>query len=145
MANILLSVGFVNSLSMSSTKSFFLIELVGDVRGNCYRSYLCKPGKLIVNRTNRLLDRFFKRPSDAHDLTDTLHATAQESTDATELLEVPTGNLDDNVVQTRLEAGRRDSGDGVSDFVQGDIETEFSGDKGEWISSSFRSKSRRSR
>ena len=60
--------------------------------------YLGKSGELIIDRTNRLLDRFLKRPTDTHDLTNTLHAAAQEATDATELLEVPTGNLDNNIV-----------------------------------------------
>jgi len=53
---------------------------------------------LIIDRTNRLLDCFLKRPTDTHDLTDTLHAAAQEAADATELLEIPTGDLDNNVV-----------------------------------------------
>jgi hypothetical protein len=53
---------------------------------------------LIIDRTNRLLDRFLKRPTDAHDLTDTLHAAAQEAADAVELLEIPAGNLDNNII-----------------------------------------------
>jgi hypothetical protein len=144
MANILLSVGLVSSLSISSTKSFFVIGSVG-YPDNRRGSYLGKPGELIIDRTNRLLNRFLKRSTDAHDFTDALHATTQEAADTTELLQVPAGNLDNNIVQTRLEAGRRDSGNGVPDFVQGNVKTKFSGDKRKWVSGGFRGKSRRSR
>lgn len=60
--------------------------------------YLGEPGELIIDRTNRLLDCFLKRPTDTHDLTDTLHAAAQEAADTTELLEVPTGNFYNDIV-----------------------------------------------
>ena len=82
---------------MSSTKSFFAGGSA-KVLSESLRGYLGKSGELVIDRTNRLLDRFLKRPSDTHDLTDTLHAAAQEPADATELLEIPTGYLNNNIV-----------------------------------------------
>ena len=97
MANILLSVGLTSSLSISSTKSFFAGGSA-KVISEPLRGYLCKPSELVIDRTNRLLNRFLKRPPDTHDLTDTLHAATKEAADATELLEIPTGYLNNNIV-----------------------------------------------
>lgn len=112
--------------------------------GNFRRGYLGKSGELVIDSANRLLNRFLKRPTDAHDLTDALHAAAEEATDTVELLEIPTRNLHNNIVQTWFEACSRDLGDGVPDFVQGDVETQLGGDKGKRVSGCFRGKSRRS-
>ena len=142
MANILLSVGLISSLSISSTKSFFAGRSAG-VQHSCRGIYLSKSGELIVNRANRLLDRFLECSTDTHDLTNTLHAATEQATDTAELLEIPTGNLHDDVVQAWFETGCCNSGDGVPDFVQGNVETELGGDESEWVSSGFGSKGRR--
>lgn len=74
-------------------------------------THLCKPSKLIVDRPNSLLYSFFECPPNAHNLTNTFHAATQESTDAIELLEIPTRYFDHNIIQARFKTCTGDFGD----------------------------------
>lgn len=100
-------------------------------------AYLSEPSELIVNRSNCLLDRLLKRSPDTHDFTNTLHATAQEPANAVELLQIPSRNLDDAVVQARLKTSAGHLCDRVLDLIQWDTETELSRDKSKGVSSGF--------
>ncbi|KAH0294696.1 carbamoyl-phosphate synth, partial [Aureobasidium sp. EXF-3399] len=82
-----------------------------------------------IDSTDSLLNGFFECSSNAHDFTNTLHGGAEESGDASELFQIPTRNLDDNVVEGRLEAGAGNLGDSVLDLVQRDTETKLGSDE----------------
>lgn len=58
-----------------------------------------------VDLTDSLLETLLECTSDSHDFTDTLHSRTDFSTHVSELGEIPLGNLRDNVVQRRFEAG----------------------------------------
>ena len=90
-----------------------------------------------VYLTNGLLQTLLERTTNSHDFTDGLHARAEEAADAVELLEVPARDLDDTVVQARLEARAGDLRDRVLDLVQRDAEAELCRDEGQWVASCF--------
>lgn len=98
-------------------------------------TYFGEASKLIINSSNSLLDRLLKCPSNTHDFTDTLHAATEQSADSIELLEIPSRNFDNHVIQTRLETCARNFRDGIFDFVKRDTETQFCSDECEWVSS----------
>ena len=83
------------------------------------------------------MDRLFERPTNRHDLSDTLHTTTEQLAHAAELFEVPARNLDDNVVETRLKACTGHLRDGVLDFVERDAKAQFRCDEGKGITRSF--------
>ena len=56
--------------------------------------------------------------ADRHHLADRLHLRTERSVGAGKFLELPLGNLDDHVVERRLEAGRRLARDVVGDLVE---------------------------
>ncbi len=80
-----------------------------------------------------LLDGLLEGPADGHDLADRFHLRADLLRDAAELLEVPAGDLDDEVVEGGLEAGGRDLGDRVRQAGQGVAEGELGGDEGQRV------------
>ena len=88
-------------------------------------THLRKSRKLVIDRPYRLLDSLLERPADAHHLAHALHAATQQPADAVELLEVPARDLDDDVVQARLEARRRHLRHRILDLVQGDAQPEL--------------------
>ena len=96
-------------------------------------AYLCKPSKLIIDGPNGLLNRLLERAADAHNLTDALHAAAEQPRHATELFEVPARDFDDDVVEARLEARRRHLRDRIFDLVERDAKAELCRDEGEWV------------
>lgn len=107
-------------------------------------TYIGKSRKLIVDRPDGFLDGLLKRPADAHDLSDTLHATAEQSTDTAKLLQILSWNLDDNVIQTWFEASGGDLRHRVLDLVERNSQTQFSRDKRQRITGRFRCQRRRS-
>lgn len=66
-------------------------------------------------------------------LSDTLHGTAYFMGHAMEAVQVPAGDLGDNVVETGLEAGCGLLRYGVLDLGQGDTQSQLSGDKSQGI------------
>lgn len=79
--------------------------------------------------------------ADAHDLAYTLHAAAEEPADTAEFLEVPSRNLDNDIVQTWLKASASKLRHRVLDFVQGNAETKLSRNEGKRVSGRFRGES----
>ena len=65
-----------------------------------------------------LLERFFERGADGHDLAHGLHAGRQGLRGSLELLEGEARDLHDAVVDRRLEAGRGGTGDIIRDLVE---------------------------
>jgi hypothetical protein len=71
---------------------------------------LSKTVKLIIYGPDCFLNRFLEIAANTHNFTYTLHAATQQFTNAAELLQIPSWNLDHNVIETRLEAGTSDPG-----------------------------------
>ncbi len=86
-----------------------------------------------LEHTGGLLDGLLERPADGHDLAHRLHLRADLLRDAAEFLEVPAGDLDDEVVERRLEAGRRGPGDGVPEVGQAVAQGELGRNEGQGI------------
>ena len=74
-----------------------------------------------------LLDHFLEVTADGHHLADRLHARSQLARDALELAQVPARYLADDIVERRLEAGRRALGHVVLQLVQTVAEAELRG------------------
>ena len=96
-------------------------------------AYLRKAKELVVNSTNGFLDSLLERAPNAHNLSDRLHARAEQAADTVELLEVPARDLNDTIIETRLEARAGDARDGVADLVERDAETKLRGDERERV------------
>ena len=98
---------------------------------------LSETSKRRIDSPNSFLHRLLECLSNRHDFSNTLHTTAQKSRHPLELLEIPSRNLDDDVIQTRLEAGGSVLGDRVLDLVERNVESELGGDESERVSSGF--------
>lgn len=72
-----------------------------------------------VDGTNGLLDGLLEGAANGHDLTNTLHGRAEKSGDTSELLQIPSRDLDNAVVERGLEAGAGRLGHRVLDLVEG--------------------------
>src|SRR5439155_14631955 len=66
----------------------------------------------------RLLVGLEERAADSHRLADGLHLRPERAVGARELLEREARELDDDVIERRLEAGRRRAGEVVRDLVE---------------------------
>jgi hypothetical protein len=91
----------------------------------------------------RLLHRLGERPAERHDLADRLHLRAEHGRHAGELLEGESGDLDHDVVDGRLEAGRRLAGDVVHHLVEAVADGELGGDLGDGEPGRLRGQRRR--
>ena len=84
------------------------------------------------------MDRLFERPTNRHDLSDTLLATTRQPTHTMELLQIPPRDFHDDVVKTWFKTCRRsDLRDRILDLVERDAETELCGDEREWVAGGF--------
>ena len=81
-----------------------------------------------LERAHGLEERFLERAADRHRLAHRLHLRRQRAVGLRELLEVPARELDDDVVDGRLERGRRQPRDVVRDLVEVIAERELGGD-----------------
>ena len=82
-------------------------------------------------RAQRLGERLCERAADHHRLAHGLHVRGQRGGAVGELLEGEPRPLDDDVVDRRLEAGRRDAGDVVVDLIQAVADGQARGDLGD--------------
>ena len=73
-----------------------------------------------LERAHALEERFLERAADRHRLAHRLHLRRQRAIGLRELLEVPARDLDDDVVDGRLERRRRDARDVVRESRRGD-------------------------
>ena len=85
----------------------------------------------LFERADRLLQGLGERPSDTHDLADGLHAGAELVGGSRKLLEGPTWDLGDYVVDDRLERCRGGPGDVVGDLVEPVAHGKAGGDLGD--------------
>lgn len=123
---------------MSSTKSFYKYQIeYQELRGEAEETHNIKPDKLIVNSTDGLLDRLLKRTSNAHNLANALHRTAEQLAHAAKLFEIPARELHHHVVETGLEACAGNFCDRVLDLVEWNTKTKLSGDERERIAGRF--------
>ena len=81
-----------------------------------------------LERPHALHERFLEGAADRHRLAHRLHLRRQRAIRLRELLEVPARDLDDDVVDGRLEGGGRQARDVVLDLVEVIAERELGGD-----------------
>jgi hypothetical protein len=97
-----------------------------------------EPRERRVDGADGLLESLLEGLTDSHDFSDRLHRRRETARDTGELLQVPTRDLDDEVVEGRLEACRGVLGNRVLDLVEGDVETELRGGVGERVTGGLR-------
>ena len=90
-----------------------------------------RPLRAELERAERLHEGFLEGAADRHHLADRLHLRGQRAIGARELLERPARDLDDDVVDGRLERRRRQPGDVVGNLVEVIAERELGGDLGD--------------
>ena len=98
---------------------------------------MLKARESIVDRSDSFLKRLFERSSDAHDFTDAFHATAQQTADTVELLEIPAGDLDHDIVQTGLKTSTSDFSNRVFNLIQRNAQAKFCSNKCQRIAGRF--------
>ena len=96
------------------------------------------PPVVELARPLRLEERLAERAPDPHRLADGLHLRAERAVGARELLEGEAGELDDDVVERRLEARRRGACQVVRDLVERVADRELCGDLGDRIARRLR-------
>src|SRR5437868_7849482 len=80
-----------------------------------------------IERPDTFHERFLESAADGHRLAHRLHLRPESFFCARELLELPFRNLDNHVIDGRLEAGRRLPRDVVGNFVERVADREASG------------------
>ena len=81
-----------------------------------------------LERAHALEERLLERPADRHRLADRLHLRGQRLVGLRELLERPARDLQDHVVDGRLERRRRDARDVVRDLLEAVAQRQLGGD-----------------
>ena len=92
---------------------------------------LVEAGQAGLHRAQRLLQRFLEGPADRHRLAHALHRGGEQRLGAGELLEGEARHLGDDVVDRRLEGGRRVAGDVVQQLVERVADRQPRGDLGD--------------
>lgn len=67
------------------------------------RAHLAETRERRINRTNSFLDRLFESFTDSHNFSYRLHGRTEGSRNTSELLEIPSGEFDDEVIKGRFE------------------------------------------
>src|SRR5262245_41591063 len=98
-----------------------------------------------LERTHALQERFLEGSTDGHRFPDRLHLRRQRAIGLRELLEIPARNLDDDVIDRRLERGWRDARDVVGDLVEVVAQRKLGCDLGDRKAGRFRCQRRRPR
>ncbi len=92
---------------------------------------LVEAGEAGLHRAQRLLHRLGEAAADRHRLADGFHRGGQQRLGARELLEGEARHLGDDIVDGRLERGRRHPGDVVGEFVERVADRELGRDLGD--------------
>ena len=92
---------------------------------------------IVFQTLTGFLDRFGEAAPDCHHFAHAFHLQAQRIVGSFEFIEVPTGDLDDHVVECRFEISRRGFGDLIFQFIQLIANGEFGRDLGNGISGGF--------
>jgi hypothetical protein len=98
-----------------------------------------------LEAAHRLAERLAHGAADGHDLADRLHLDGEGLVGALELLEGEAGDLGDDVVDARLEAGRGDAGDVVVELVERVADGELGGELGDREAGGLGGEGRRAR
>ncbi|MNB99624.1 hypothetical protein D3C75_469130 [compost metagenome] len=96
-----------------------------------------------LQRTDCLVDRLFKGTANRHYFAGRFHLCTQLTVRRGELVERPARDFADDIIQRRLEAGIRLSGNRINDFVERVAEGDFGCHLSDWIASCLGSKRRR--
>ena len=118
---------------------------VHPVRHRAQRGPWCRGSRVELAGAHGLHEGLGEGAADAHRLADRLHLGAQRGVGAGELLEGEARELDDHVVESRLEAGRGGAGEVVRDLVQRVADRELRGDLGDRIAGRLRRERRGAR
>ena len=92
-----------------------------------------EPGARLLQAAQRLVERRAEGAVDGHDLAGRLHLRAERAVGARELVEREARQLDDHVVERRLEGGDRRAGDGVGDLGQPPADGDLGGHAGDGV------------
>ena len=117
------------------------LELAGEPRVQV----LGPPLGIDLEPAPRLRERLRERAADAHRLADRLHLRAERLVGARELLEREARELDDDVVERRLEARRCRPREVVRDLVERVADGELRGDLRDRVAGRLRGERRRAR
>ena len=99
----------------------------------------------LLERTQRLAERRFERPLDRHHLAGGLHLRAQPPVGLGELVERPARDLDDAVVECRLEGRTGFAGHGVGNLVEPAAGRDLGGDPRDGVPGGLGRERRRAR
>ena len=98
-----------------------------------------------LQAAQRFLQRFLEGPADGHRLADRFHLRGQRRVGVGEFLEGQARDLGDDVVDGRLEAGRRLAGDVVAQLVEAIADGQLGGDLGDGEAGGLGGQGRRAR
>ena len=93
----------------------------------------------------RFLEHLLERATDGHDLADAFHFCSYLELSVLELVDVPAGHLEDEVVERRFEARGRRLRNGILELGKRVAERQFRGDESERVTGRFRGECRRAR
>ncbi len=82
------------------------------------RQQSTKPRQPNIQPAHCLVQRFGEGAANGHHLAHAFHLRPQGGIRAGEFLKIPARNLDDHIINARLETGWGDAGDVVGDFIQ---------------------------
>ena len=104
-----------------------------------------RPGTGLLEAAQRLVQRGPEGPVDRHHLAGRLHLAAERAVGGRELVEREAGQLDDDVVERRLEGGDGRAGDDVRDLGQPPPDRDLGGDARDRVAGGLAGEGRRSR
>ena len=104
-----------------------------------------RPDAGLLEPAQRLVQRRPERPVDGHHLAGRLHLAAERPVRARELVEREARQLDDDVVERRLERGDGRAGDHVRDLGQPAPDRDLGRDPGDRVARRLRGQGRRAR
>ena len=95
-------------------------------------------GARLLQAAQRLVERRAEGPVDGHDLAGRLHLRAELAVGGRELVEREARQLDDDIVERRLEGGHGRAGDGVGDLLQPSADGDLGGHPGDRVAGRLR-------
>lgn len=98
-----------------------------------------------LDGSESFLKGFFPGSTNGHDLTDRFHLGAELRLHTSELVQIPSRDLGNDVIERRLEAGRGGLGDGVTDLRERNTQAELGSDESDRVSGGLGGEGRRPR
>mmetsp|Transcript_59704 Transcript_59704/g.176908 ORF Transcript_59704/g.176908 Transcript_59704/m.176908 type:complete len:576 (+) Transcript_59704:1946-3673(+) len=122
--------GIGRSLQLRLERNLILIE-------HQFGIYTLQSVECRIDHTARLLHHLLEGTSDRHDLADRKHRRSELVGDVLKFLEIPSGHLEDAVVQRGFEARSGRLGDAILDADEILAQAQFGGDVREGVASSL--------